>query len=451
MIAALVRLSPGKRLSDEGARGRPLRNVRFSILFAALVSASCVVPVEIPHPDSDDGGVDAGTTEDAGSPVDAGSAVDAGFDAGVIPGPCSVPENLGLFLAKTTRRFVFPGCATASFSSEPGVSVVTRPNADGSATVEITPSTLGAWVLTLNANNSMQTRELLTDEQFDFDAGFVRRYPDRVDEARTVTPSGRLLVAGQNQFVVYGSDAGIEQTLSANDRLAVWTGNVLWTLRSPTTLVERWLDTPGGLVSTGTFDAAGTTTCFLCRVDETQVTSVIGTDLVHFTWDGGSFSKEVVTAGLQLGTSDTLQVLLPEPPDKVWGADMCSYEPGCTTTVCGAIQTCPLFGRRLVSATAQHALAYDGYNDAIQLLELPLSRGRLLHARTGFWMGTSPSIDEPSVVRTSLGPNNRFIISEAVIHRDHIVYRHFGDPRLIVTKRWVVRFISPRELQFIAR
>jgi hypothetical protein len=150
--------------------------VRFSILFAALVSASCVVPVDIPHPDSDDGGVDAGTTE-------------------VIPSPCSVPADLGLFLAKTTRRFVFPGCATASFSSEPGVSVVTRPNADGSATVEITPSTLGAWVLTFNADNSMQTRELLTDEQFDFDAGFVRRYPDRIDGfIKEVTPSGRIML-----------------------------------------------------------------------------------------------------------------------------------------------------------------------------------------------------------------------------------------------------------------
>lgn len=443
---------------DETSRFRPLRDVRqLKLLIASLVCWSCVVPVDIPRPDPGDAGSDAGASLDAGSPLDAGSANDAGIDAGVVmPGPCSVPENLGIFFAGNMRQFRFPGCAASGFSSEPGVTVSSSPNADGSATVEITPSRLGAWVLTIDANGATQTRELLTDEQFKLDGGVVRRYPDRVDDApsgpdgraRTVTRGGRLVLASTlDRLLVYGTDAGLEQSIAADAWPLVWSGGSLWTRRPRSTIVERWVESPTGLVSSGTVDGVERDKCFLfCRVTEDTVTSVNGTDLVEFSWDAGSFSSQVLTSGLWLQFGSTA-LLIPEPPDKVWSADGCSYEPGCTTTVCAAIQTCPLAGlNRIVMATDQHALIYDGFNGVIQLWELPLSRRKALHARPGSWRSTSPSNDAVTLV----GSGN--FLAEPVIHRNRIVYRHFAvEDTATITKHWVVLPEPPRSLRFIPR
>lgn len=374
--------------------------------------------------------------------------MDAGTDAGTRSGPCSVPDDLGPFIAGRTSVLQFSGCATATFSSEPGVSVVTRPNADGSATVEITPSTLGAWVLTLDANNSMQTRELLTDEQFNFDAGFVRRFPDRVDGARAVTPSGRLITRPNfGQLNVYGFDGGLEQTIAADPYDLALAGDSVWTLRPDVSLVERWVDTPAGLTSGGSADVSGYSYCLFCRVDQNQTSTMIGYDLVEFTWDGGSASRQVMNAGLVLGKR--VELLLRDGPDKVWSDDFCSYEPGCTTTVCPPIRTCLSFVSSIISVTPQNALVYNGSQKVIQLWSLPLSQAIELHARPGQPLGISTSSDAPTLVSTSADTT-----SEVVIHRNRILYRHFGqqtDSPLIVTKRWVVRLISPREAQFIPR
>lgn len=405
------------------------------MLIALCGSASCVVPVEVPQPPDPDGG---SVTDDAGAADDAGASRDAGVDAGVPPTACSVPEGLGLFLARTTTRFVFPGCATATFSSEPGVKVETTRNADGSATVAITPSTLGAWVLTLDANGTTQTRELLTDEVIDLDAGFVRRYPDRVDGALTVTPSGRLLTFfSQEQIAVHGLDGGLEQTIAATSPIA-WAGDAIWALRPQTSLVERWVDTPAGLVSTGTVDVTGHSYCLFCRVDQNQFTSMIGYDLVAFTWDGGAPSRRVVAGGLELPRA--FNMLVQEGPDRVWADDLCSYEPGCTSTVCGAIQTCVRSDSSLLYANDQHALIYNhSSGGAIQLWEWPPSTRRELHGR-----------EAPGGYARSNADLILLAGREVVIHRNRIAFRYIGFQTLI-TRHWVVLFNSPRELRFIPR
>lgn len=442
--------------SDENPRSRPLKRVRLTLLVAFVLAQSCVVPVDIPRP----GPGDAGLNEDAGT--------NAEVDAGVYSGPCSVPENLGFFLAGTTRTLNFPGCAGASFSSEPGVVVVTQANADRSATVRITPSTLGAWVLTIAVNGNTQTRELITDEEFNFDAGFVVRYPDRIDglsSRRSITPSGRLLVATDaGRVEILGRNGGYEQTLHINEDWLVWAGDTLWTLRSgtPTPTVDRWRETATGLVSTGSYDATGWQTCFLCRATEDSATAFIGDDLVEFSWDGGVFSRELRTPALRIPSYYIGQLLIPEPPETVWLADGCRYEPGCTTMVCGAIRTCE--HAQIVTATRQHALVNTGL-DQLQLWELPLSGKRMLHARPGaaLYQGglvgsKSPagSIDSPVLVR-----GGRWL-AEPVFHRNRILYLQFpGWPagstddgslvNLTITKHWVTVPVSPRELRFIPR
>lgn len=411
-----------------------------------------MVPVEIPQPPVDDGGdPDGGSvTDDAGASEDAGVSRDAGVDAGVPPTACSVPEGLGLFVAKTTRQFVFPGCATATFSSEPGVDVVTTRNADGSATVAITPSTIGAWVLTLNANGSTQTRELLTDERFDFDGGFVRRYPDRVDGARTVMPSGRVLSeADSERLFVYGLDGGLEQTITIGpswwNTAYFWSGEVMWLVRNQ--FLERWLDTPAGLVSTGVVVVQQYGGCLVCGVDENQVTSMQGDELVAFAWDGGVPSRQVLAAGLQLpNRAGFWSLLIPEGPEKVWADDFCSYEPGCTSTVCPAIQTCirPNGDSSLLWANDEHALVYNRSGWALQLWEWPLSTRRELHGRPAlFGISGGP--------RSKTGPILLNSAVEVVIHRNRIAFRTFDPRPLFITKHWVVTSVSPRELRFIPR
>lgn len=350
------------------------------------------------------------------------------------------------------RQFVFPGCATSTFSSEPGVSVVTRPNSDGSATVEITPSTIGVWVLTLNANGSTQTRELYTGAEYDADAGFIVRYPDRVDGlVRTVSPSGRLLTAlNPDQFAVYGRDAGLEQTMNASVSSFAWAGSTLWTLRTGAgaPAVERWVDTPAGLVSQGTIDVAGYSYCLFCRVEENQIETMIGNDLVQFTWDAGVSARQVLRQGLQLQSQ--FKRLIRDGAEKVWADDFCSYERGCTTTVCPAIQACVygLGDALMVWADDAHAVVYTSPNDQLGLWELPLSNRRRVDWTWGGTSRVSRSKDERVVIDRRDG-----YTSEIVPHRNRLVRLEYPGPAdsYVITDRWVVRFLSPREAQFIPR
>lgn len=409
---------------DERRVGRPHRHVRLSILVTALVSASCVVPVDVPQP---------------------------GSGSGVVSGPCSVPDDLGPLVAGRTRVFEFPGCATATFSSEPGVSVVTRPNADGSATVEITPSQVGIWVLTLVANDSTQTRDVVTGAEYDADAGFFVRYPDRLDAfVRTVSPSGRLLVAlNQEQFAVYGRDGGVEQTINASVSSFAWAGNTLWALRPGLDQkVERWVDTPAGLVSEGTIDVTNHSYCVFCRVEENQIETMISNDLVQFTWDAGVSARQIVSQGIQLQSQ--FNRLIRDGTDKVWADDFCSYERGCTSTLCPAIQACVYRpgDALMLWADDAHAIVLTGPDGMLGLWELPLSKRRRVDWTFGGTTRVSRSKDERVVIDRGDG-----IASEIIPHRNRLLRLDYPGraDTYVITNRWIVRFLTPREAQFIRR
>lgn len=425
------------------------------------MSASCVVPVDVPrpdpvdepHPDSADSGLEGG--------FDAG--VDAELDAGMHVAPCSVPQELGPFLARSTSQFRFPGCATARFSSEPGVSVVTQPHTDGSATVMITPSQVGVWILTIDADGMRETRNLRTGAAYDVDAGFVVRYPDRKDLflLRTVSPSGRLLVAqspalgNRGEFEVYGRDGGLEQILRGDvDRFA-WAGSTLWVLRAGSTdfdrTFERWVETPSGLISEGTLDVSTALrpTCVFCRVAENQLETMIGSDLVRFTWDAGVSSRQVLNQGFDVPPQPD-DMVIPEGSDILWGSDFCSYERGCSTTVCPAIRECVYrvpWAARIIRVDDAQAIVVT--EDSFELWELPLSNRRRLDSIPRFMSvapGSSPSSKEPMV----FGFSDTF---ELFVHRNRLgTLRYPGSPdTYVITNRWLMRRLSPREAQFVPR
>jgi hypothetical protein len=294
---------------------------------------------------------------------------------------------------------------------------------------------------------------VLTDENFDLDAGYAVRYPDRIDApVRTITPSGRLLVAASGTFKVYGTDGGFEQTIPGNSSPVAWAGNTLLLVPPQAPVVERWVETPAGLVSEGTIDAAGTTSCVLCRVEENRLISVYGTDVVATTWDGGVVvSRQTLISGLSLpATLGAYELLLYEGPDRVWAENLCMYEPGCTSTVCAAIESCIGFkgASRVVQASDTHAVVWNGSGDELQLWEVPLSNRRQLDARPGTGGYTSPAREGPMLVSRVPGGNGT--LAEVVVHRNRLFFRYF-DSEVLVTRDWVVKVVSPRELRFIHR
>ncbi len=438
--------------------------MRTSFIGVFGLLTACVVPIDVPRFVGTVGGGSAAGGQAGGS---AGGAV-----------ACTVPSDLGAFVAGTSRTIEFLGCARATFSSEPGVVVTARANTDGSASVEIGPSALGVWTLTIATEGTTITRELLVDE-FAFDErdllnagdaglahpkfGFVRRYVDRVDTCTLVTPAGRALCSANPNSLgfLYGLDGGIEQDFTGH-RQAFNLGEELWAVRSPDTL-ERYLETPTGLVPAGALDVPGFR--WASHVESGRVVTAVGTTVFDVVADGGAIELgRLRTEHMQFPQG--LGILLVDGQDALWSGRACRLEPGCTTTLCDVVETCDEASGNLVGATATHAIVHQFASNGPSTTLLrarPLDSRSVLHSRLT-WDLVSKNWRPEAVSWSPLALFDKYEWTqnghahvgyvEAIVRSNRILFRSYRfslDSLVAFTPEWLVLRVSPRELRFIHR
>lgn len=386
----------------------------FSVVFTVLVLVSCVVPVEVPQ--------------------------------GAAP-TCSVPDDLGFFMAGQPKTLTFPGCAAASFTADPGVALSAVRNDDGSKAVTITPSSLGVPRLRIESDGMVWTRPLPTDETITLDAGFVRRYADTLIPPCAVSQAGRLVCSSptSDELFVYGLDGGLESRLAGELRPGSLNGAELWTFVRASQQVEHRTETPAGFVLDGTLVVPSRTNCFPCAVEPGRIVTFQDTNIVDVIADGGSLAfGSLNLPGMVLPPVG--QLILDGPA--VWGENLCRYERGCTTRTCNAVESCvsfePAYLNRITRADANHLWVMTAIANRVEIWKAPLSAGQVVARRNLRFdlYNLNPRASREIRAQDS---------SVFVWKDDFILERSFWTPPLDVTDRWMVFLEAPRDVRFIAR
>jgi hypothetical protein len=421
-------------LRDEMRCIRPLKVMRAWMCLVAVMVSGCFVPVDFT------------TGQSAFS--DSGVAFDGGRNPRAAA--CEVPEVLYADAPPPEPLSIeLSGCAGARVE-------VRSPNGDvlvatTGAHFDFSPPSAGVYVVVTIGDESRRSA-IIVDEVLPADAGFERRYVDRLDNCELTTTSRQTVLClryADALVSVYDQDGGLTTRLPAIRMRVV--GDEVWLVKSQG-VIQHFTDTGYGLRLDGEvfselipgFEEG--VSHFSATMPNSFI-SVSDTGFVDVRSEGGTLK---LTEHARWDLRQT-RFVHQDVDDQFYNLSLCTIEIGCQSTLCAPVAVCSLSGSLLGLEnefvwTLDEPSPWSGSRRTISARNRPLS--------TSTPSGTRPIPERcTSWERRDSAYGLHIDCPEQLFPRKVGQFIQFRSvpSGVVATRDWIVALPHPQVVRFIAR